>query len=69
VELIKFIVDILTPRFITEEVAVLVLENGDYQPICQFIHLRPGEYYDKKVTIRTFNFFGFGLFPKLIKEE
>ncbi|MEJ1464986.1 MAG: hypothetical protein RPU15_17220 [Candidatus Sedimenticola sp. (ex Thyasira tokunagai)] len=59
------ILDIIIPRFLVEDVAVL--EVGDeYQPVCCVKDLQPGDHYDKIITVRTLNLFGFGVFPKLI---
>lgn len=62
---IKCLFDTYTPRFITEDVALI--DVGDhYEPVCSMKDLRPGEQYDAVATWRSFNFFGLGLFPKMI---
>ena len=64
----SLLLDILIPRFITEDVAVLEID-GEYSPICNVDDLKAYDVYDKIIMVRTFNFFGFGLFPKMIESE
>ncbi len=67
--------DLLTPRFLTEDVAVIWVDGDKYnlQPICAVSELedsdRKGTDYDEIITIRSFNFFGLGLFPSFIRGE
>ena len=61
------ILDILIPRFIEEDVA-LMFDGKDYQMICSVKDLEPHEKPDAVVTFQTFNFFGLWLFPKQIGE-
>lgn len=59
------LLDILIPRFITEEVACI--DVGDHLEImCSASDLQPGEHCDSIVTVQTFNLLGFGLFPKVV---
>lgn len=63
------ILDILIPRFITEEVAFEYDEDLDaYAPAFSIADLGPGEIPQQVGTIRSFNFFGCALFPKLVGE-
>ncbi len=60
---IKFIFDILIPRFITEDIAVIYNETTeDIFIICALSDVRLGEYYNYIATSRGFNFFGLSLF-------
>lgn len=64
---IRRLLDIIVPRFITEDVALEF--NGDhYIIVCCMDDVWPGESFDAIGTMQTFNFFGFGLFPKHIGE-
>ena len=60
------ILDLLIPRFTNDRVAIVIMDNGDYQPICLAHELRDDGIYDKIITVRVFNLFGLGLFPKMI---
>ncbi len=60
------ILDLLIPRFTNDRVAIVIMENGDYQSICLEHQLRDDDIYDKIITVRVFNLFGLGLFPKMI---
>jgi len=64
----NLLLDLLIPRFITEDVAVLEVD-GEYRPICNVDDLNMYDVYDKIITVKTFNFFGFGLFPKMVESE
>lgn len=65
---IREFLDIAVPRFITEDVAANKI--GDtWQPICCVKDLEEYDIYDEIITVRTFNFFGFGLFPKLVVKQ
>lgn len=62
--------DILIPRFVSEETAVQNQLCGHCeiehpQPVCAMSDIEPGEVYDGIVTVRFFNFFGEALFPRL----
>lgn len=64
---LKTILDVLIPRFMTEEVALA--DTGDsYVIACSVVDLEPGEIPDAVATMRIFNLFGFALFPKMIGE-
>jgi len=59
------IIDIVMPRFITEEVALI--DTGDrYEPVCSMVDVQDGERFDAVATFRSFNLFGIGLRPKMI---
>lgn len=65
--------DIIIPRFLTEDVAVELLEcaHCDEQhvlPVCAMYDVALGETFDGVATMRSFNLFGFGLFPRIIGE-
>lgn len=65
--LIKFILDIIIPRLVTERVALIYdKENEFWEVLCLKSDLRDGEYYDVIATSKCFNFFGIGLFPTII---
>jgi len=62
----KFL-DILLPRFITEDVALR--DDGDHLVIaCALADVKPGEEFPAIATVRNFNLFGRALFPKIIGE-
>ncbi|AIM51341.1 hypothetical protein HQ81_0190 [Dickeya phage phiDP23.1] len=69
-----FLLDILIPRFIKEEVAFGLLgetedpEIDEYYPMCALKDIEEGEDVAMIGTMRSFNLFGFALFPKLIGE-
>lgn len=48
------------PRFITEDVAVALRPDGDYDLVCAMedIDYEAGEHYDGVVTIESFTFLG-----------
>ncbi len=61
--------DIMVPRFMTEDVAALAFDCGHcdephYAPICSMADVMPGETFDAIIAMRSFNLFGFGLFPR-----
>jgi hypothetical protein len=61
------LLDILLPRFITEEVALT--DAGDHLEIaCSMADVKPGERFAAVATVRTLNLFGMGLFPTMIGE-
>lgn len=59
--------DIIIPRFITEEVALLYTDDNEeeVEVLCSLKDIREGEYYDCVGTMRSFNFFGIGIFGRL----
>jgi hypothetical protein len=59
------ILDILIPRFITEDVALVECDEG-YEIACSMKDVQPWEDFHGVVTMQCFNFFGFGLFPKKV---
>ncbi|MDQ7104195.1 hypothetical protein REA38_11605 [Serratia sp. MF2] len=61
------LLDIILPRFIEEKVLFDYDEVIEaYLPVCSVNDLKPGEYFPMIGTIKSFNFFGIGLFPKLV---
>ncbi|RLJ20011.1 hypothetical protein DJ031_06790 [bacterium endosymbiont of Escarpia laminata] len=64
----KKIIYILIPRFLTEEVAMIKMD-GEYHPVCSAKDLDEYDHYDRIVKVRAFNFFGFGLFPRVVYDE
>lgn len=71
---IIFLLDFLIPRFIKEEVAFGLYgetedpEVDEYYPMCSLKDIEEGEDVAMVGTMRSFNLFGFALFPKLIGE-
>lgn len=69
-----FVYDVLMPRFVTREVAFVLCEEieggsqDEYMPLCDMEDLHEDDDVHMVGTIRSFNLFGFGLFPKLIGE-
>lgn len=65
---------ILIPRFIKEEVAFTLYEEGEtpedntYFPICALDDVDETDDVQMVGMMRSFNLFGFALFPKLIGE-
>ena len=65
---IKYILDVITPRFITEKVALVYDEElGLFEPICTFDDLEDGEHVDASCVMRSFNLFGFAIRPKFVE--
>lgn len=61
------LLDIITPRFVTEEVALR--DDGQHLVIaCSMADVRPGECFDGVATMRNFNLFGMALFPVMVGE-
>ena len=58
--------DLMIPRFITEEVAANYVE-GEWRPICSMEDITYEDTYDAVLIVRAFNLFGLGLFPSLVK--
>lgn len=66
--LVRFL-DILIPRFITEDAAAELeqcehCDGPHYFPVCALADVRPGEVFDGIVTMEFFNLFGFALFAR-----
>lgn len=67
------LLDILIPRFITEDVAVKINKASchggdgwhDGEIVCSMRDVEPGEVFDGIVPVRSFNLFGYALCPKL----
>lgn len=62
--LIKYLLDWLVPRFVTEEVALRLNDDGNYEIVCAVSDLEDYEIPDATTTVTCFNLFGYGLFPK-----
>jgi hypothetical protein len=63
------ILDIVIPRFVTEDVAVKqVGRSSMHEIVCSMKDIRPRERFDGIATYRMFNLFGFGFFQKQIGE-
>ena len=61
---IHYLFDMLIPRFVTEELALIYDEEDDTYDVYAALWLCDEEdVFDAIVTCRCFNFFGFGLFP------
>ncbi len=64
--LLKFLktsVDILTPRFVTEKVALQYHhESKMFEPICAMKYVCEGDQVDASIDVRSFNLLGFALF-------
>jgi len=63
----KFL-DIVIPRFITENVALIGNDQQGYEVLCCENDLSPEDKYDVMGISRSFNFFGLALFPKVTVE-
>ena len=57
------IFDLIIPRFVTDDVAIKYLSDGDFEGVCLADEIRPGLCYDEIVTVKSFNLFGLGMFP------
>lgn len=66
-EILKHLLDLLMPSFITEDVALELLEDG-YHPVCSMDDVRPGEQFDGIVAMRSFTWMGMAFAPKVIGE-
>lgn len=64
---IKFFFHIYWPRFMTEETAFVLTEEG-YLPICAADDLTEFDEYDALGGMKFFNLFGRALYPKLVGE-
>lgn len=64
---IRQLIDLIIPRFITEDVALH--DNGQgYEIVCCMDDVQPGERFDGVATMRCFNLFGSGIWPKQVGE-
>lgn len=64
----KKLLDILIPRFVTDRTAVKFVEDKWYI-VCHENDLTEEDDYDYVVDLKSFNFFGFGLFCSFELEE
>ncbi|XEI31176.1 hypothetical protein NMD14_10120 [Aeromonas veronii] len=62
-----FIIDLLTPRYITEDVALELRDDG-YYPVCSMDDIEEGERFDGVVAMRSFTWFGVAWPSKLVGE-
>ena len=64
---LRFALDILIPRFITEDVALAFMGGGaidnvdSYAIVCAMADIEPGERFDAIATVDAFQFLGFGM--------
>lgn len=58
------ILDIIIPRFITEDLALIVI-GKELWVLGRVVDIQPGETYNAVGTAKAFNFFGFGLFARI----
>lgn len=68
---LRQLLDILIPRFITEDAAAELercehCDGPHYFPVCALADVKPGEVFDGIITIRGFNLFGWVLFSRLV---
>lgn len=67
--ILRLFFDIVIPRFITEDSAVTwSVQDERYEIVCSMLDVLEHERFDGIVTVKTFNFFGFGLFPKAVSK-
>lgn len=64
---LEYLLDLLVPRFITEDVALEQLDDG-YHPVCCMDDVRPGERFDGIVAMRSFTWMGVAFAPRVIGE-
>lgn len=61
---LRFAADILIPRFITEDVALMRVGPGsgwdDFEIACSMIDVQPGERFDGVASVDAFQWLGFG---------
>jgi len=69
IQFILFLYDLLMPRFIVENVAFIENDKGVLEPFCREADLRPNEAFDVIKPVKSFNFFGFALFSKLVEQD
>ena len=70
---LRALLDLLIPRFVTEDAALEIHCCGDcqtehYRPVCALQDVRPGEVFDGIATIRFLNVFGLALFGRSVGE-
>ena len=63
--MIKKLLNIITPRFITGDAAVILVASV-YEPVCSMSDIGPDEEFDGIITMSFFNFFGFAFFARQI---
>ena len=64
-----YLLGILIPHFVTENVAVLDLPEGYHIVCCEdALKYHPGVKYDKIVKVRSLSLLGYGLFPRVVGE-
>ena len=66
---VKTFLDIIVPRFVTERVAVIVLDDLSYQVVCREKDLLPDDRYNFICSVRSFNLFGFAILPNYMDNE
>ena len=63
------LLDIFLPRFVTDECAAILDRDGIYHVVCLVDELTPDAVYTDIITVRSFNLFGFALFPYTLVED
>lgn len=66
-EILHHLMDLLVPRFITEDVALELTEDG-YYPVCSMADVRHGERFDAIVAMRSFTWLNVAIFPRIVGE-
>lgn len=67
-KLLRFL-DEMFPRFMTEDVALVMNEDGSgWEIVCSVIDIQEGEEFEAFATMRFFNLFGVALFPEMVGE-
>lgn len=67
IDRLRFLIDILVPRFITEDVALsfsghgAATDWGNYAIVCSMADVGPDEWFDGVATVDSFQFLGFGV--------
>lgn len=67
--LLKLLFDVLTPRFVTDEVAIRLIDEGQAEVVCLKEQLTTMDDYDEIAYCRCFNLFGVAIFPKIIRKS
>lgn len=50
----------VVPRITTSEVVFELADGGEWLPVCDVKHIRPGEYYQKVGRVRSFQWLWWG---------
>lgn len=69
IETLTNLLDVVIPRFITEDVALEYDdERGGWDIVCSVKDIQEGEEFEAFATVKSFNLFGYGLFPRMVGE-